>query len=111
MSSLDVNGFKSIAGTTTMTTTSDNDMTTTNDDDDERTASRVQRHGLVDLYRRSGNTSPVGVPHEIADVKTEKVEHSSLKASADEGILEPSSSTVAPGGNTGAADPSDISLP
>ena len=110
-SSVDVNGvFKPIAVTTTVATTNDDDMTTTNGDDDESAMSHVQRHGLEDLDRRSRKTSPAGVPHEFADAKTEKVEFSSLKAPADEESLETSSLNVAPGGNTRAANPSDLFL-
>ena len=74
-------------------------MTTIYDDDDDSTTSHVQRYGLEYLDRRSGTASPFGVPHEVTNDETESEEHSSAKAPADAGSLEPPFLKVAPVGS------------
>ena len=44
------------------------------DDDNDSTTSHAQRHGLDDLDRRIGTTSPYGVPHEALKLKQERRE-------------------------------------
>ena len=67
--------FEPIADTSTKATTQRKRRHDGDDDDNASATSHAQRHGRDDLDRRTGKTSPYGVPHEALELKTESKEN------------------------------------